>query len=328
MWRRQHRQASLWNIAGRPGDQLGLEAGRADATGRVSASNKSTLMTAEAVYDKIQAMMRSTKGWPRRWTRLHGPRRGHVGDMLEPQAAPASNRANSNSGRLVKAAAAGMPRQNAGPHHRTVSTARAKPPVDLPALLERFLITDRCFDDYDWTYPNRKLPGTRAVPAEPARRGHRAAIGVFVDTSGSVSTQELEYFAGCLNAAADAGQPKRTYVVYRRGDRQKGGVQECTPGQEIDFRPVGRGGTDFRPPFARAASRGWPLAAAIYLTDLEGPFPDREPDYPVLWVATSKAKPLGRRMSWWCLGGQALRQTDTIQEGGRSRWQQCRRCGA
>ena len=94
---------------------------------------------------------------------------------------------------------------------------------------------------------------------------------------------------------------------------KQGGVQEYTPGQEIDFRPVGRGGTDFRPPFARAEREGWQLAAAIYLTDLEGPFPEREPAYPVLWVATSKAKaPWARRMSWWCRGRRrrAGRQAD------------------
>ena len=290
VWRRQHRQASLWNIAGDLVINWDLKQAGLTLPDGCLLEQKYAGMTAEAVYDKIRDDAKYQR-LAQALDEAMGRAAWHVGDMLEPQGSAGEQQSQQQQweGR-VKAAAAGMPPGKTPGHITELLDRMRKPPVDLPALLERFLITDRCFDDYDWTYPNRNYLAQGLYL--PSLRGEvMPAIGVFVDTSGSVSTQELEYFAGCLNDVLTRAKPKRTYVVYCDAEIAKqGGVQEYTPGQEIDFRPVGRGGTDFRPPFARAAREGWPLAAAIYLTDLEGPFPDREPAYPVLWVATSKAK--------------------------------------
>jgi predicted metal-dependent peptidase len=49
----------------------------------------------------------------------------------------------------------------------------------------------------------------------------------------------------------------------------------------------GRGGTDFRPVFAHVEAENVQPACLIYLTDLEGSYPETEPDYPVLWIATT-----------------------------------------
>ena len=52
--------------------------------------------------------------------------------------------------------------------------------------------------------------------------------------------------------------------------------------------PVGGGGTDFRPFFARLPKHRppWEPSVAIYLTDGYGEFPERAPRCPVLWVVT------------------------------------------
>ena len=290
VWRRQHRQASLWNIAGDLVINWDLKQAGLTLPDGCLLEQKYAGMTAEAVYDKIRDDVKYRQ-LAQALDEAMGRAEWHVGDMLEPQGSAGEQQSQQQQweGR-VKAAAAGMPPGKTPGHITELLDRMRKPPVDLPALLERFLITDRCFDDYDWTYPNRNYLAQGLYL--PSLRGEvMPAIGVFVDTSGSVSTQELEYFAGCLNDVLTRAKPKRTYVVYCDAEIAKqGGVQEYTPGQEIDFRPVGRGGTDFRPPFAKAEREGWQLAAAIYLTDLEGPFPEREPAYPVLWVATSKAK--------------------------------------
>lgn len=290
VWRRQHRQASLWNIAGDLVINWDLKQAGLTLPDGCLLEQTYAGMTAEAVYDKIRDDAKYRQ-LAQALDEAMGRAEWHVGDMLEPQGSAGEQQSQQQQweGR-VKAAAAGMPPGKTPGHITELLDRMRKPPVDLPALLERFLITDRCFDDYDWTYPNRNYLAQGLYL--PSLRGEvMPAIGVFVDTSGSVSTQELEYFAGCLNDVLTRAKPKRTYVVYCDAEiAAKGGVQEYTPGQAIDFRPVGRGGTDFRPPFAKAEREGWQLAAAIYLTDLEGSFPDREPSYPVLWVATSKAK--------------------------------------
>lgn len=285
VWRRQHRQPMLWNIAGDLVINHDLQAAGLTLPAGVLRDGRYAGMTAEAVYDKI----RQDAGWQRVAQAVE--QSWNVGDLLEPQGSHGEQDALARQweGR-VKAAAAGLQAGKTPGHITQLLDAMRKPPIDLPALLERFLIADRCFDDYDWTYPNRNYLAQGLYL--PSLRGEvMPAIGVFIDTSGSVPNRALEYFAGCLNDVLTRARPRRTYVVYCDADiAPDGGVQEYTPGQTIDFKPVGRGGTDFRPPFDRAAADGWPLAAAIYLTDLEGPFPDREPTYPVLWVATTEAQ--------------------------------------
>jgi len=279
VWRRQHRDPVLWNIAGDLVINHDLQAAGLTLPKGVLLDAQYAGMTAEAVYDKIRNQAKyqqMAQAVSQQW---------NVGGMLEPEGSQGEQQAQQQEweGR-VKAAAAGMQPGKTPGHIEQLLDKLRKPPIDLPALLERFLLVDRCFDDYDWTYPNRNYLAQGLYL--PSLRGEvMPAVGVFVDTSGSVSPEELAYFGGCLNDVLLRAKPKRTYVVYCDADIPKDGIQEYTPGQEIDFRPVGRGGTDFRPPFARAAKEGWPLAAAIYLTDLEGPFPDREPEYPTLWVS-------------------------------------------
>jgi predicted metal-dependent peptidase len=60
----------------------------------------------------------------------------------------------------------------------------------------------------------------------------------------------------------------------------------------LNLTPKGGGGTNFIPVFEHIADEGMEPSALIYLTDLEGTFPQHEPDYPVLWVDTyGKHKP-------------------------------------
>jgi predicted metal-dependent peptidase len=60
----------------------------------------------------------------------------------------------------------------------------------------------------------------------------------------------------------------------------------------------GRGGTDLRPVFEEAFLGGRKMDGVIYFTDGEGPFPERTPRVPVLWVLTKPgdfACPWGER---------------------------------
>src|SRR3990167_5631897 len=47
--------------------------------------------------------------------------------------------------------------------------------------------------------------------------------------------------------------------------------------------PVQRGGTDFRPFFAKVDQEASKPAYAVLFTDLMGPFPERPPEYPVIF---------------------------------------------
>jgi predicted metal-dependent peptidase len=55
-------------------------------------------------------------------------------------------------------------------------------------------------------------------------------------------------------------------------------------GAPIVLRACGGGGTDFRPVFAALEEE--PPVALVYLSDLDGRFPDEAPSFPVLWGQT------------------------------------------
>jgi len=67
-------------------------------------------------------------------------------------------------------------------------------------------------------------------------------------------------------------------------------VDTYEAGDPIVLAPHGGGWTDFAPPFEWVEEHLHERPAAlVYLTDLQpcgGGFPEREPDYPVLWAAT------------------------------------------
>ena len=63
-------------------------------------------------------------------------------------------------------------------------------------------------------------------------------------------------------------------------------VQRFEPGDTVSIDAKGGGGTDFRPVFEHIdgdKNEDEPPVCVVYLTDLDGSFPNVEPDYPVLW---------------------------------------------
>jgi predicted metal-dependent peptidase len=66
-------------------------------------------------------------------------------------------------------------------------------------------------------------------------------------------------------------------------------VEEFDPEEaEVQFHPVGGGGTSFIPVFEEIEKRDIKPALLIYFTDLLGRFPEVAPNYPVLWVSTNE----------------------------------------
>ena len=67
----------------------------------------------------------------------------------------------------------------------------------------------------------------------------------------------------------------------------------------------GGGGTAFIEPFARVEEEGIAPAFLVYLTDMDGRFPDEAPGFPVLWASTTplrraKQAPFGEMMEVIC----------------------------
>ena len=94
-----------------------------------------------------------------------------------------------------------------------------------------------------------------------------------------------EFTAGVQTVHQDLKPSKITLVSHDTVCHELG---EFLPGDEIDFKIKGGGGTDFCCVFEWIESSGVQPKCLVMLTDLEGRFPKFPPDYPVLWVSTTK----------------------------------------
>jgi len=165
-----------------------------------------------------------------------------------------------------------------------------RPALPWQNVLRNFF-RDLASDDYSWARPNKRfLPYDIYLPS--LRSPSLGEIVVALDTSGSITQKLLAEFLAEVQALLDAGRPRKLHLLDC--DASVHSAQEFLPDDRIDMHPQGGGGTDFRPVFDHVAEQNVDPAALVYLTDLEGAFPDTAPPYPVLWVSYgADAAPFG-----------------------------------
>jgi predicted metal-dependent peptidase len=134
---------------------------------------------------------------------------------------------------------------------------------------------------YDWRKPDRNLI-LRDIYA-PRRSGHGCGtVVVGVDTSGSIGNKELAAFFGEMRGILDDVRPTRLVVIWCDAKVHK--VDYIEDSNEVNtLKPHGGGGTDFRPVFDYIWEHDLNPDALVYLTDGMGSFPDKAPNYPVIW---------------------------------------------
>lgn len=152
--------------------------------------------------------------------------------------------------------------------------------------------------DYTWLKPNRRfLAHDIYLPSLHSECMGPVVIGI--DTSGSVSANELNRFFGCINGILKQTKPESVHVVYC--DAAVGNVQVFKssdyPISANKFKPSGGGGTAFEPVFNYVTANKLKPTVLLYLTDMYGDFSFKPPKYPVLWCATSNIKaPFGKTL--------------------------------
>lgn len=156
----------------------------------------------------------------------------------------------------------------------------------------------------NWSKPSRRSVSLLDQNIEIFEPGFRPQpglkrAGVVIDTSGSIGDDLLHQFAaevqtiqsqtGCEVYLISADDQVQTEDLIR--SHEPGLV---TLIQRKQIRLKGGGGTDFRPALDCLKSKS--IRVCIYLTDLMGTFPDRVPDYDVIWASTSPdlSAPFGR----------------------------------
>lgn len=166
-----------------------------------------------------------------------------------------------------------------------------KPVVDWRALLWQFVQQSFYSPDYSWKMPHRGYLSLGMYL--PALVGEQMpSVVVARDTSCSMSSDMLAQIYAEVKAILDEMRPEKTYAID--ADTRIASVLELEPGEDFTWHAKGRGGTDFRPVFQWVEEQDFVPCCVIYLTDMDGPAPSQEPDYPVLWVTP----PRSRKAPW------------------------------
>lgn len=153
-------------------------------------------------------------------------------------------------------------------------------------ILARFVHTVTK-NDFNWARPNRPLLANYRLYMPSLHSETCGSIALAIDTSGSIGQKELAEFGAELNGILDQVRPEKVTVIYC--DARVNQVEEFTPDQyPVALRAIGGGGTDFKPVFDYVAEHVDNPQCLIYLTDMEGSFPSKEPEWPTLWVSNSK----------------------------------------
>ena len=180
-------------------------------------------------------------------------------------------------------------------HWGAVADLALEPRLPWRALLERFLMRV-ARDDYSFARRSRR-EGEALLPGMESGESN---LVVAVDTSGSIPREALEGFLEEVDALK--GQIRATIALLLCDAV----VAPGTPMRFFPWEPIvlpkgvsGGGGTRFTPVFEWVESEPVRPDALLYFTDAEGEFPERAPDYPVVWLVTGNAPvPFGERVQF------------------------------
>lgn len=163
--------------------------------------------------------------------------------------------------------------------------------IDWRMLLRDFLL-QVVNEDWSFRKPNpRYADNDFILPSLYSERVGKVAFAI--DTSGSISSEALKLFIAEAQQALDDLLPENLILIYCDSKIQS--IYEYSPGDNIELKITGRGGTDFRPVFEYLNAQEEPPKILVYLTDLDGTFPDEHPEYNTLWIVdgTVKQVPFG-----------------------------------
>jgi len=140
--------------------------------------------------------------------------------------------------------------------------------------------------EVSWARPNRRyiqqglyLPGWRRTGA--------GRIGFVLDTSGSISANELSVYTAAVLGILEETGPE--VVALIQCDAQVQRIDTIQAGESFDRIEVhGRGGTKFQPAFDWIAESGFGADAIVYATDLNCSDQPRDPGVPVIWLTPTR----------------------------------------
>ena len=137
-------------------------------------------------------------------------------------------------------------------------------------------------DDEHWSRRNRRFSQVYLPARHSEKMGEIVMIG---DTSGSIGNDELCRYMAEAGAIAEDCRPERIRILW--ADTRVAGEQVFEDGEPITPVPKGGGGTDMRVPLEAAGK--YEPECVILFTDGYTPWPDVDPDYPLIVCCTTNA---------------------------------------
>ena len=169
-----------------------------------------------------------------------------------------------------------------------------QPQLPWQALLARYM-TASARDDYSYTRPSSRR-GSGAI--FPALRSGEVNVVAVIDSSGSISEEEIQQFVSEVDGLK--GQMRAAVTLMACDMEIVGTPRRFEPWEELQFDAAaiqGGRGTSFLPVFDWLQQQDRPPDLLLYFTDAEGPFPPSEPMVPVVWLVKGKAPvPWGQRI--------------------------------
>lgn len=150
------------------------------------------------------------------------------------------------------------------------------------------IITELARDDYTYRKFHKAMYQAARVVTPKLWNETCGGLLLIVDSSASVSQQELNQIAVEINAVFEDCRPSFVDVLYC-DTCVKGEPEHFDQGDLIELHAKGGGGTAFRPAFQYLEDSQEKYAAVIYFTDMWGnaeECADLEPECPVIWAAT------------------------------------------
>ena len=146
----------------------------------------------------------------------------------------------------------------------------------------RSMLTDASAADYSYRRPSRRFIG-RGMYLPSLRVDALGGLAVGFDTSGSMSDDDCAKIAAEITAITTDLNPAFVEVIYC--DHSVSSVQRFEQGEEIRLTPTGGGGTRFQPVFEHVAESDDHYAGIVYFTDMEGNLEECvEPEFPTIWA--------------------------------------------
>lgn len=296
MWRREGRDPALWNVANDAVINAYIRQQKYDLPeGGVELPWVKPDMSSEEVYNRLFEEAKENGGGRGQKGGPGAPSDGQgaggfdgQGDLVDADTEPGSEERGMDMQAAILAAAkmAKECGQGSALIDRILGSLGPSKVRWQDAL--RNMMTEAARADHNYSRPSRRFIGSGLyLPSLHSPRMGPLLVGF--DVSGSIGEEQANAIASEIIAIISDTAPEFTEIVYCADSIT--GTQRFDADDVLEIKPVGTGGTRFKPVFDHAAETGEPYVGMIYFTDMEGNLAEcTEPPFPVIWADFSGEK--------------------------------------